>query len=231
MLTAADLTYDPETHTSVATDGSDVPHVTHILAAVGVSVDFEAIAASRLGMADRLEYRRQLGTAFHVDSHAYDDGDLDWATVHADVVPYVRAWAECREVLGLGPVARERRLYHPLHRYTGIMDGVFEREWDQQPARKSRRYGRRQRILVDLKLGDPKESAARWQTAAYEAAYLVEHPDESIDERWAIRIMPERRVPYVVANYSAEPDAPRHFQQFCAFLCTFNHQIVRRARL
>ena len=94
-MTASELLFVPETHEYRTPDGVSVPSVTQILRGVGVSADFKAVAPGTL------EYRRQLGTAVHADCHAYDDNDLDWATVDVRVKPYVEAWCQFREAKAL----------------------------------------------------------------------------------------------------------------------------------
>lgn len=216
--TVNDLRYDAATHTTTLPDGRDVPHVTAILHATGVAEDFEALSAHGQRLQAAIGFARDRGTAVHADCHAYDDDDLDWATVDPRVGPYVEAWAQARESLGLTPVRRERQVYHPTFVYTGILDGIFQR-------------ADRRRILVDLKTGDPESGGAAYQTAAYEAAYLCQHPDETVDERWAVWLQPALRVPYRVINYTAQPASYTHFGSFQAFLVTYHAQACRRARM
>lgn len=215
-LTAAALTFDAARHEYRLPDARLVPSVTQILHAVGVATDFEAIAARSDRLAAAIEYRRALGTAVHADAHAFDDNDLDWEGVHEDVKPYIEAWGIFRENTGLIPTARERRVFHPGCFYCGTLDGIFEKP------------GAARRVLVDIKLGDPEDAGAQFQTAAYEAAYLVDHPDDLVAERWAVRLLPERLVPYDITNYSARADAWRDFQKFQAFVTTYGEQASRR---
>jgi hypothetical protein len=212
------LVFDPVTHTSMLPDGRNVPHVTAILAAVGVATDFDTIAGFSRRLGEQIDLKRQIGTATHQDCHAFDDDDLVWETVDPRVKPYVDAWVTCRQNTGLQPVARERHLFHPVYVYCGIFDGVF-----MHPTGG--------RILADLKIGDPEDAAARFQLAAYAAAYEHDHPDQPIDQRWAIWLCPERAVPYRITNYSAEPDAWQDFHKFQAFLTTYHEQPGRRRRV
>ena len=222
MLTAQELRFDPETHRSWRPDGVEVPHVTTVLSAVGVGLDFDALACGSARIRAALELAADRGTAVHADCHAYDDNDLDWDTVDVRVLPYVEAWAQCREVMGLSPIARERRLYHPLWNYTGIMDGVFVRQT---------RDGAKN-ILADIKTGDPDAAAAHIQTAAYEAAWLSEDPDRTIHERWAVWLQPERRSsPFTIINYTQRPDAYLDFHKFQACLTVYAEQHGRRRRI
>ncbi len=217
-LTAADLSFDVATHRTTTPAGIEVPHVTRILGDVGVSSNFEDLACLSPRLAEQIAFRCALGTAVHADCHAFDDNDLEWSSVHPDSRPYLAAWATCRDNLHLVPLTRERRIYHPLYQYTGILDGIFLCETTGH------------RALVDLKIGDPEDAAAHLQTAAYEAAYRAEHPNETIEERWAIQLYPEFCIPYRIVNYTAPArlEGWRDFQKFLACLTVFHEQPARR---
>lgn len=211
----SDLLFNAERHEYRLPDGQLVPNVTTILKLTGVSTDFDEIAARGQKIAEALEYRRQLGTAAHADCHAFDDNDLDWSQVHEDVKPYVEAWQVFRENTGLRPISRERRVYHPVLGYCGTLDGIFEKPVVQK------------RVLIDIKLGDPFHAAAHLQTAAYLDAYLAEHgSDVAITERWAVRLLPQRMVPYDITEYTDWQDSDR----FRAVLSTFYEHPDRRRR-
>lgn len=213
-MTAADLTYDPLSHTSKAPDGRDVPHVTAILKAVGVAVDFDGLRQD-LGrtIADRIDFKRDVGTATHMDCHAWDDGDLVLDTVDERVKPYLEAWAIFRQHLKLSPLVRERRILHSGLHYTGILDGIFHQS------------GTGKVVLVDIKTGKTSY-ADRLQVAAYEMAWVDQHPDGPIriDERWIAYLRPALAVPYRVLNCSAEPGAWRDGQKFAACVTVFGLQ-------
>ena len=211
MSGAIALSFDPVAHVYALPDGRFVPSVTKILAAVGVSTDFEQIGAMWSLMRDRIEFKRDLGTAVHADCHAWDDTDLDLDTVHPDVRPYVDAWITFRANTGFQPDARERRVYHSGLFYCGTLDAIG-------PIRSGRR------VLVDIKTGDPDDAGAQFQTAAYQAAYLTDHPDEAIDERWSVQLCPDSAIPYRVHPYTDWSD----FQKFSAFVTTFHEQACRR---
>lgn len=218
-------TYDPETHTSRHADGTEVPHVTRVLAEVGVATDFEELADGWPRLANAIEHARLRGTAVHADCHAYDDGDLLIETVHADVLPYLEAWMEARKNLKLVPKQRERYLHHPLYDYAGFMDGLFT---DGQEGLAD--------ILADIKTGDPEHAAAHLQTAAYEAAHTVNVIPTDDDffglRRWAIWLRPGRRVPYTVIDYTREGRPHwEDFPKFAACLTVYREQAVRRPRL
>lgn len=210
----ADVEYDPATHTSKLPDGTPVPHVTGVLCAVGVTENFDELAGRSDRLAASIEFARARGTAVHADCHAYDDDDLHWPSVDERIKPWVEAWAEARAALGIVPLERERRLFHPLHRYTGIKDGIFARG--------------AKRILIDIKTGDPKDAAGHLQTAAYAEAERAVRPDFSIDERWAVRLVPGMKVPYRVTNYTDRPDAYMDLLKFLACLTVYREQPKNR---
>lgn len=207
IITADMITFDPIAHRYTLPDGRDVPSVTTILSAVGVSVDFQAIGARSEVDRAVLEYRRQLGTVVHADCHAWDDGDLWLYDVHPDAEPFLQAWISFRSNIGFVPERRERLVYHAGLGYAGTLDAV-----GLIPS------GRR--VLVDIATGDPRDSAKQFQTAAYAAAY-TEHP---IDERWAVQLTPDNGVPYRIHVYSDWSD----FGKFSAFCTTFHNQACRR---
>jgi hypothetical protein len=218
--TAADLIYDADRHTSKLPDGTPVPHVTAILSATGVGEDFDALAGRGPRFRSMIDNARERGTAVHADCHAYDDDDLDWNGVDHRVRPYVEAWAEFRMNKNLTPMAhaRERRIYHPIYGYTGILDGVFALGLGDQ------------RCLIDIKTGNPESAAAHIQTAAYEEAWNAEHPDVPITSRWAVWLTPRNRVPYRIFDYSSRPDACEHFGIFLACLTVYREIQKRKSR-
>ncbi len=215
VLTVADIIYNSLNHTSHLSDGRDVPHVTSVLGAVGVSTDFAELAGVSAYIGENIEWARARGQAVHADCHAYDDGELVMATVHEAVRPYVEAWAFFRSQMGLEPEAREHRLFHPVHFYTGIMDGIFWR-------------GGRGHVLIDIKTGDPEDSACHLQTAAYEAAWHAMTGITAPIERWGVHLTPKLRVPYRIKDYSGRVDGPRDLGKWLACLCTYNEQRGRR---
>ena len=216
--TVTDLVFDPITHTTRLPDGTDVPHVTHVLQSVGVSTDFVALAGQGPRVESRLSYARDRGTAVHADCHAYDDDDLVWATVDVVVRPYVEAWARVRDTHRLEPLRRERRVYHPTYEYAGILDGIF---YSHQTGH---------RVLIDIKTGNPEDAAAHLQTAAYAEADQHTY-GEQIEERWAVWLRPDKLVPYTIFNYSSRPDAYLDFNKWLACLTVFREQPIRRRKI
>jgi len=79
-----------------------VHSVTQILQGVGL-VDYSSIPESILN------HKADIGTAAHAAAHYYDEGDLNWATVHPEVEPYVRAWVSFRVNSDFQPRLIEQR--------------------------------------------------------------------------------------------------------------------------
>lgn len=208
-FTSADLGFDAAAHTYTLPDGRQVPSVTQVLKACGISTDFDALAGI-IGR-DRIEYARALGVAVHADAHAWDDGALDESTVHSDVRPFLEAWKTFRENSRLVPVSRERCVFDPTLFYCGTLDGIF-----RLPA------GRL--VLVDIKTGDPSSARADVQTAAYAHAWQLEHLEHVISERWAVHLTPENGIPYRVHPYSDWRD----FSKFASFVATFHEMRAQR---
>lgn len=214
-LTVDDIIYDPLNHESKTRDGRNVPHVTTVLGAVGVATDFAELAGISSYVGESIEWARARGQAVHADCHAYDDGELMMNTVHNAVRPYVEAWAFFCQEKGIAPVVRERRLFDDVYFYTGIMDGLFRR-------RESRL------VLIDIKTGDPEDSACHLQTAAYEAAYRRMTGITDPIERWGVHLTPKNRVPYRIKDYSSRPEGAFDLPKWRACLCVYNEQRGRR---
>ena len=212
--TSADLTYDPVTHTTVLPNGESVPHVTHVLAETGVATDWEDVMHVSRRARVHINDRRELGSVVHADLHAFDDDDLEWESLDPRSRPFMEAWAVCRENLSLMVMTheRERQVFHPSDEVTGRLDGIYL--WKPGLLEK--------RVLIDHKIGDPRRAACRFQTAAYVAAYLAEHPNERIDARWACQLVPDATPPYLITPY---PSFWRDdYADFRCFLRTYRCQ-------
>jgi hypothetical protein len=185
------VTFDPVAHRyTLLPAETRLPSVTDILRETGISTNFEALAHLGAQTAADIEAKRDLGRVVHADAHAFDDDDLDWATVDPRVRPYLEAWATFRANQQLTPVARERLVYHPGLGYAGTLDGIFTRRTDGRT------------VLVDIKLGDPEDAGGRYQTAAYQLAYCAERPGVVIHERLCVWLRPDLGVPYRVFPYT-----------------------------
>ncbi|HSS56265.1 MAG TPA: hypothetical protein VLK79_16585 [Gaiellales bacterium] len=111
------LDFEPESHT-YRVDGLVVPSVTQLLDDAGLTPDYKFISRQVLAHA------RARG--IHVDAccDLLDEGDLDWASVHPEAVPYVEAWACFCADYGYEPAAGQVPLYHPQYGYAGTADSI-----------------------------------------------------------------------------------------------------------
>jgi len=222
------LTFEPVAHEYFLPSGERVPSVTEILRDTGISENFDQLALMNRSLRADIEFARALGTAVHHDCHAADDNALVWDSMDERVVPFVTAWLRFRADHKLAPVARERRVYHPVYGYAGTLDGVFAR----RPGGPF--------TLVDIKTGSVEASACRYQTAAYLAAYTYAQEREVREasattpllagmDRMAVQLTPLSNPPYKVTPYPRK-DQRRDFEEFKAFLVTYRAQYARRKR-
>jgi hypothetical protein len=185
------LSFDVARHEYRRPDGLVVPSVTRVLRGVGLSTDYEALAASNKLSRAILDRKRALGTAVHVETQYYDDHGLDLRRLDEEVLPYVEAWAMARVNLQLTPITRERRMYAEWLGVCGTLDGVFYRGTDDGHL-----------ILIDIKTGSVDGAATRYQTAGYEVLWNDEYPSRPIAERWAVELTPERATPYRIHDFT-----------------------------
>lgn len=210
--TQSRVVFDPTLHRYYV-DGIRKPSVTEILKETGVSTNFDELGAMSDRLRGQIGFKCDLGTALHADIHAFDDHDLDWTTVHDDVLPYLEAWTIFRANTGVQPVARERIVHHHALNYCGTFDGIFTTPEDRL-------------VLIDAKTGHPHDAAAHLQTAAYLLAYWCEFPENIVTDRWSVQLIPTRRVPYDITPYTDYND----FLIWPSIATTYWQQAARRRR-
>lgn len=144
------VSFDPEFH-RYTLDGRRVPGVTNSIEAV--YRQFDGVES------DELVRKRSLGLAVHYGTQLYDEGTLDFSSLHPDVRPGVEAYIELRRVLRFVPVRIESVVASTLYRFAGREDrfGYFESE----PA---------VFVSLDLKFVRKLSPATALQTAAYAQA-------------------------------------------------------------
>ncbi len=130
------VAFDPAGHIyRLKATGEILPSVTEILRATGISVDFDELAGMSHRIGHSITLKRDIGIAVHADAHAYDDNDLNVASVHPEVRPYLDAWIAFRQNYPrLQPATRERVVYNPIYRYAGTLDGIFLLEGETEIA-------------------------------------------------------------------------------------------------
>lgn len=174
----AGLAYDPSEDRAHTLHGRPVPSVTQINKAMGLSSDFSQVRP------DVLERKRTIGQAVHAASHYFDEGDLVVRSVAPGVQPYLDAWRRFRDERRFQPVLLETIVASTTHHYIGRFDrlGIVDDRQDQWV-----------RILADLKIGDPDDAGAQWQTAGYEVALRECCPDLAPYTllRWSIQLRPD----------------------------------------
>jgi hypothetical protein len=140
------LRFDDATHTYWL--GSErIPGVTTILKPLN---DFSRIDPAVLAAA------AARGTAAHLATELDDEGDLDEASVHETVRPYLDAWRLFKRDTGAVVISSEQRVFHSFHKYAGTLDRVLSIDGDK--------------YLIDLKTSVQISPATGPQTSAYLAA-------------------------------------------------------------
>lgn len=147
------IRFDEDTHTYWL-GNAKVPSVTQVLSPL---VDLSAIPPAIL------QYAADRGTAVHYGCELYDQDNLDWDSLDAELVPYIEAWAEFRAVMGFKPERIESRVFHPGLFYAGTLDrtGVLEG----------------QRSIIDIKTSKTMYPTVGMQLAAYGEAIHAQEPE------------------------------------------------------
>lgn len=97
-------------------NGMPIPGVTEIIKCVYPSI-FQAS-----------EWHMNRGTATHYACELADRNVLAWDSVDPEILPRVQAWQRFRDDFPAEVVGNETKLYHPVYRFAGRIDRVFERE-------------------------------------------------------------------------------------------------------
>lgn len=145
-------TFNSETHQYWNAKHEERPSVTQIMESMGF-VDYDDVPG------DTLEHKRKIGDAAHIATHFLDQGDLDWDTVHEEVVPYVLAYENFKKETGFVP--------EPAIEAGGIgsIDGM---EYGYTIDRVGRMVGIKYRIVLEIKCAYREEKSWKWQLAGYQ---------------------------------------------------------------
>lgn len=163
------LLFDEQTHTYLL-DGHEIPSVTQIMKVAGI------IDGSFYNDVGRLR-----GSAVHLATQYLDEGELnpengalDWASLDAEITPYVHAYVRFKQESGFVPEMIEKRVLHtrdvgkpPCIAYAGTLDRTGHFPCTGSP---SGSYA-----ILDIKTG----SIPKWagiQLAAYAHALPPEIP-------------------------------------------------------
>ena len=175
--------------------GLRVPSVTQALAFVGL-VDFSRVNP------DVLQRKRLIGIAVHAACEYIDSpekgGDLDWGTVHPDVVPYVLAYEKfCSEVKFQVQAVEEAGICKAFGMEFGYRidrRGVFA---DGMPAIVELKCGYKEEVSWPLQLGAYTLPSPKLTTGKYK-------------EYFRLAVQLRKDASYKVHSYE-KPSDQRHF--------------------
>ena len=183
------MTFDAESH-KYNLNGADIPSVTKIIQKV--------LPTNFYVSEEVLEQKSLIGQYVHTATELYDQDNLDINSLHPTLKGYLDGWIRFRTDFKLKPIAIELKMAHPLFKFAGKVDRVFEGN-----------------TLIDIKTGVPKKTDAI-QTAGY--AELWEYGKGSRD-----RIQKRMSVYLKDGNYKIiEHKDKTDRQVFLACLTVFN---------
>ncbi|HET9680187.1 MAG TPA: hypothetical protein VFP95_06480 [Gammaproteobacteria bacterium] len=160
-----DIRFEPEAHRYYL-EGEPVPSVTQVLAPLE--------NLSRIDP-DILARAADFGTAVHQVTELYDNGDLDWASLDSNLVPYLSGYIRFLSETDAAPLHRELRVASKRYRYAGTLDGIYRMK--------------RAHTLIDIKSGAVPRTAGL-QTAAYENAALESYGIK-VKKRYCLQLKPD----------------------------------------
>jgi hypothetical protein len=230
MITADDFTiqsrgirFEPEPHRYYS-GATELVSVTTILKGAGVSLDFERLVADGKVSAEQLAIKRDLGKAAHAATHYYDEDALVAGTLDRRAEPFLESWIAFRRDTGFTPALLETVLWHPGLFIAGTIDraGTFTHFAGCDPH---------DLYTVDIKLGDPEDAGAEWQTAAYATMLSLAidrhspwwSPLLAARPTFSVRLQESGR--YKLATY---PNTLRAWSEYQAFVTTYRRQHSRR---
>lgn len=110
------IQYKADTH-QYFLDGDELPSVTRILAPLH---DFLGIPPAVL------QHAADRGRAIHRAIELDCANDLDDATLHLELVPYIQAWRKFFVDYEPEVIATEKQVHHPRLRYAGTLDAKMQ---------------------------------------------------------------------------------------------------------
>lgn len=111
------LTFDEEKHLFTA-NGEVIPSVTTVLKRMGMTPDWSKISD--------IEWYAQRGTYIHKATELWENGSLDEDSLDPVISGYVDGYKACRRDFPVKVIGQEVRLWHPVHKFAGIIDMVIE---------------------------------------------------------------------------------------------------------
>lgn len=181
------LEFDEASHT-YSLGGVRVPSVTQIL---------DAYSGLEFVKPDVLAAAAEFGQHVHEACHLFNEERLDWASLHPELVPYVKAWERFLEDTGAVVLGSEERVVSRRHGFAGTLDSRLA-------------WGRSTR-LVDIKSTSGVPRTVGPQTAAYAEAH-AEATGERLRDRYCVHLKPDGK--YTVHKL----EDPRDWEIFKAAL-------------
>lgn len=190
--------FDPNDHSYKNDSGTKIPSVTQIIEGLGF-VDFDNIPGQTL------EHKREIGDAVHFACHlldtcpkcqgilgvgdrcfkcesVFEEGSLDWESVHVECVPYVLAYQNFKNEGDFIPEGSEES-------GIGVLGGM---PFGYTRDRHGRMRGIKYRIVLELKCAYAEEKSWKWQLAPYATTVPRTDPNEFIG-RIALQLKPDTK--------------------------------------
>lgn len=186
-------------------DGRRVPSVTQVLAPL---YDLDAIPPAVLS------HKRAIGQAVHRAIEFDLQDDLDEATLHPEVAPYMAGWRKWRIDRGFESFASEKRVAHPIYGYAGTLDlhgRITKKLFPEKHAPGE--------TVIDLKTTFDIADAVGLQLAAYQNAL---GPQAKSDKRLALQLKPDGTY---FERWFADP---KDWPVFLAFLTCMNWKEIHK---
>lgn len=169
-------------------------HVVHRYTLDGVTIPGISFVLENTGFVDKTWFRpehAERGHAVHAACQFLIEGNLDWSTVHPDILHRVREFERFLADFKPRLILAEKPLYSSAHRFAGTPDLVLEIEGE--------------RCVVDIKSGK-SGLAAKLQTAAQ--MILVRYdktigPEAGIIKRFVLELPDEEKyklIPHINHN-------------------------------
>jgi hypothetical protein len=184
------LTFEPEAHV-YHLNGQRLPSVTQVLEPL---INYDGVPNGIL------QHAADRGTAVHLATEFWDDGDLDEESIDPEVLPYVQAWQRFRAESGFVVERSEVRVYSARHRFAGTFDclGIL----------------RGRRVIVEKKTTAILAAATAIQVTAYRRAYNETcRPPERIRQSYSVHL--RRDGTYRLDEWTPDED---HWGAFLALL-------------
>lgn len=168
------LEFDAATHT-YRYRGAVVPHVTQVCRMLG---EYAGVPLATM------EAARERGDAVHYATELYDRGELDEASVPAEVSPYLEAWKLFKQQAAFAVLEIEHRVHNETFGFAGTLDrtGYFAGRKLARPT---------QLCLVDIKATYQVMPQVAVQTALYAYAYQGGRSEHQLMPRFAVQLKPD----------------------------------------